>query len=378
MRSDRNCTLLAALALLGIMTAGCGGDEGGGNPVGPGKTWTLTVSVASEQKQPIRNATVKILDGPDASKTATTDDSGTAVMYTVKEGSFSLEVTAQEYYRSTSSVSLTTSTTVSVSMKERNKAPALSSLVAQGRQVSQPPNMGDLGQQLDVTASVTDAETPVTSLTFAWTADMGTVSGTGPKVQWNAPSSGSAPMTATIGVTITEKFSAPGSTVVEENVTKGEVKVNVHESVKEAGAVARNFLLDFSDSSIPASTVVSRHFSTSSRCTDGRYAELGDTSTNRTDYLILSSSIGQPTTQIHYNSLAPFRARPGDAWISIPCGWTSRGINPAKTDEYNKTMVSKGTCYLTAVYDVNRWALCWSEWESSPTASGLQPKTFMR
>jgi len=380
MRSDRNSTLLAALALLGIVTSACGGDDGGGggNPVGPGKTWTLTVSVASEQKQPVRNATVKILDGPDASKTATTDDSGTAVMYTVKEGSFSLEVTAQEYYRSTASVSLTTSTTVSVSMKERNKAPVLSSLVAQGRQVSQPPNMGDLAQPLDVTASVTDAETPVTSLAFAWTADMGTVSGTGPRVQWNAPSSGSTPMTATIGVTITEKFSAPGSTVVEENVTRGEVKVSVHDSVREAGSAARAFLLDFSVSSIPAATVISQHFSTSSRCTDGRYAELGDISDNRTNYNIISSNIGQPTTQIHYNSLSPFRARPGDAWVSIPCGWTSLGRNPAIPAEYGKTMTSSGICHLTAIYDTNRWAMCWSEWESSPTASGLQPTRFIR
>jgi hypothetical protein len=321
---------------------------------------------------------VKILDGPDASKTATTDDSGTAVMYTVKEGSFSLEVTAQEYYRSTTSVSLTTSTTVAVSMKERNRAPVISSLVAQGRQASQPPNMGDLGQPLDVTASVTDAETAVTSLTFAWTADMGTVSGTGPRVLWNAPSSGSTPMTATIGVTITERFSAPGSTVVEENVTRGEVKVNVHDSVREAGTAARNFLLDFSDSSIPAPTVISRHFSTSSRCTDGRLSELDDVSTNRTNYTIQSSNIGQPATQIHYSSLAPFRARPGDAWVTIPCGWTSLGKNPAIPEEYGKTMTSKGTCYLTAIYDVNRWALCWSDWEPSPTAFGLQPKTFMR
>jgi len=239
--------------------------------------------------------------------------------------------------------------------------------------------MGDLSQPLDVTASVTDTETPVTSLTFVWTADMGSVSGTGPRVQWNAPSSGSTPMTATIGVTITEKFSAPGSTVVEENVTKGEVKVNVHDSIREAGGVARSFLLDFSDSSIPAATVISRHFSTSSRCSEGRFSELGDVSTNRSDYLILSSNIGQPATQIHYNSMSPFRSRPGDAWINIACAWTSRGTNPAKLDEYNKVMNSSGTCRLTAIYDVNRWTLCWSDFEASPTASSAgQPRDFIR
>lgn len=380
MRSDRNHAALAALALLAAMAAACGGEGGGGgNPVGPGKTWTLTVSVTSEQKQPIRNATVRILDGADASKTATTDDSGTAVLYSVQEGSFSIEVTAQDYYRSTAQVALTTSTAVTVALKEKNKAPVLTALTAHGGDPGQPAGMCDLNDTVSVTATVADNETPASSLTFAWTADVGTLSGTGPAVQWRAPSSGATPMTATINVTITEKFTAPGSTTPEENVTKGEVKVSVHESYKEAGAVARNFLLDFSDSNIPAATVISRHFSTSPRCLEGKSAELNDVSRNRTDYKILSSNVGQPTVEIHWDSTSPFRARPGDAWIGIPCGWQSQGINPAVPAEFGKIMNSKGTCRLTAVFHANEWGLCWSDFEVPAGAmSADQPRNFIR
>jgi hypothetical protein len=367
-------TTVALLAGLAMMAAACGSDGGGGgggNPVGPGRTWTLTVSVTSEQKQPVRSATVRILDGSDASKTATTDDSGTAVMYSLKEGSFSIEVTATEYYRSTASVSLTTSTTVAVALKERNRAPVLTSLVAQGTDPGQPAGMTDVGDTIAVTANVSDKETPIAGLTFAWTADTGTVTGTGNAVQWRAPATGSTPFTATINVTITERFTAPGSTTPEENVTKGEVKVRVHDSPREAGAVARNFLLDFSDSTIPASTVISRHFATGSRCEAGRSAELNEVTVNRTTYRITSHTIGQPTAEIHFHSSSPFRARDGDAWIGMSCGWTSTVLAT------NKTEVFSGICRLTAVYEAGQWALCWSEVELPASALG-KPSSFMR
>ena len=34
---------------------------------------------------------------------------------------------------------------------------------------------------------MTDAETPVSDLTFEWTADAGTFTGTGSSVKWKAP-----------------------------------------------------------------------------------------------------------------------------------------------------------------------------------------------
>jgi len=355
----------AAVAGLAAAAAGCGGGgDDDGNPVQPGRTWALTVAVASEQKVPVRNATVRVADGPDASKTAITDESGTALFSALREGTFTIEVTAADYYPATASISLTTSRTVTVTVKERNRAPVITSLVSRGGFDNQPSGLADAGQSLDIVATVTDVETAVGSLVFEWSADAGTISGTGATARWQAPVSG-APLTAKVSVTVTERFTEPGSSVPRENKTAGELEMAVHLFKAESAAVALQFLNDFSDSSIPAATVIDRSFSTSSRCADDRAQELEDVTDNRLEYLIRSSRIGTAAVAIHFRSLSPL-GEPGDAWIDVPCGWTST----VKAD--GSTEVVDGTCRLTSVYDSGEWGLCTSRFSGNPASIGTR------
>lgn len=353
---------VGAFVGLAAAAAGCGGGDQG-NPVQPGRTWALSVAVASEQKVPVRNATVRVADGPDASKTAITDESGTALFSALHEGTFTIEVTATEYYPATASVNLTTSRTVTVTMKERNRAPVITSLVSRGGFEDQPSGLADVGQALDIVATVTDVETPAANLAFEWRADAGTITGTGAAARWQAPASGT-PLTATISVTVTERFTDP-ATGAQEHKTTGELKVAVRAFTAESAAVALQFLNDFSDSTIPAETVISRSFSTSARCSKGRADELEQVTTNRRDYTIRSSRIGAATVAVHFDSRSPLN-EPGDAWIDVPCGWTST----VKAD--GSTEVVDGTCRLTSVYDSGEWGLCTSRFSANPASIGTR------
>lgn len=359
---------VGAAACLAAAAAGCGGGGGGGNPVQPGRTWALTVTVASEQKVPVRNATVRVADGPDASKTAMTDESGTALFSALREGTITIEVTAAEYYPTTASVALTTSRTLAVTMKERNRAPVITSLVTRGGFEDQPSGLADAGQALDVVATVTDVETAVANLAFEWRADAGTINGSGATARWQAPapSSGTLPLTATISVTVTERFSDP-TAGPQEHGTTGELKVAVHAFKAESAAAALQFLNDFSDSTIPAETVISRSFSSSARCTAGREAELDDVTQNRLNYQILSSRIG-PTAvvTVEFQSYSPRYREPGDAWIDVPCAWTSR----SRADGTVGTV--DGVCRLTAVYDSGAWGLCTSRFDGDAALAGAR------
>src|SRR6478609_574869 len=65
-----------------------------------------------------------------------------------------------------------------------NTAPVLSGLTAQGTRRREPANLADAGEEIVLTATVTDAETAVDRLTFEWSSPVGTFTGAGPSVRW--------------------------------------------------------------------------------------------------------------------------------------------------------------------------------------------------
>src|SRR6478609_8861185 len=76
--------------------------------------------------------------------------------------------------------------------------PVMQSIAAQGTRAKEPAQFSDLNESINVTASVTDADTTAASLQYTWTADVSTISGTGAKVTWQAPASAATPIKATI------------------------------------------------------------------------------------------------------------------------------------------------------------------------------------
>ncbi|HOQ60993.1 MAG TPA: IPT/TIG domain-containing protein [Vicinamibacterales bacterium] len=250
----------------------------------------------------------------------------------------------------------------------QNLLPVIASLTAQSARPNAPADFADLSEEVPVKAVVSDAETPVDRLTFEWSADIGTVIGSGTSVVWRMPASASTPRSATITLKVIEPVGGSAGT---QSVT-AKATISLHDSIGEISHVSRQFLLDFSDSSMPASYVVRNFWD---GC-PGKQDELADVEANRLHYTILSSNIGQP-----YDVSVGFKAgcavpgrgiRSGDGCAVVPCLWR---------DLYKPTgaiNTTSGPDYLTAVFRNNRWWLCASDFPSGTTTPARNAPAFIR
>ena len=163
-----------------------------------------------------------------------------------------------------------------------NAPPVISSLRAVGSAQNEPAGYANTTEELQVTATVSDAETAVSDMTFEWTADAGTLSGTGSSVKWTAPAVFGSPVTTKISVTVTEKYTgtdATGNPVPSEHKVSAVTSVSVHDSRKENSEMATAFLTDFANSSVSPEAAV-RYFYAG--C-PGRQDELKDIQDNPRD-----------------------------------------------------------------------------------------------
>jgi hypothetical protein len=243
--------------------------------------------------------------------------------------------------------------------------PVITAIVAKGARPNEPAQFADLGEEINVSATVQDPDTPADQLTFVWAADAGTFSGSGASVKWRAPSQGATPFQ----VRITLAVSDPTTRV------DGGTTLVLHDSIKEVGDLARQFLLEFSDSNLSPEYVM-RNFSTNPRCSRERNAEFDDVVKNRTLYRIEAYSIEAASVKIQFSSV-PCAFRPtnpvdGDACAVVPASWTSLCLitNPECVAETHPH--ADGLDYVTEVYEQSQWRLC---------ASAYGPRTgiaFMR
>ncbi len=163
-----------------------------------------------------------------------------------------------------------------------NAPPDVSALVAQGTRPMQPANMADLGESIAVSASVTDAETDPSQLTYEWSSTMGSFSSSGSQVIWQAPGAlAQTPVDATLTLTVIEHYTeadAQGLPVAKENRVTRTATVSVHDSAREVADLARQFLVLFSQSSVPPDQVLAGF---SSDCGNGPSDERSDVEKNR-------------------------------------------------------------------------------------------------
>lgn len=231
-----------------------------------------------------------------------------------------------------------------------NTAPVITSLTAQGRRPRQPATFADYGETIQLTLVVQDAESSPAQLVYQWRACDGTITGSGPQVDWTAPAVGSLPSTCTIDVTVTD-----GPHVLTRSIV-----VRLHNSIAEVSALALEFLTEFADSTIPAATVV-RNFSDSCK---GKGEELEQVEINRRDYRILSHTYGTPSVTIGFGGVCPFRNRSADACFRMPAGWVSTKVIDGSTE------VVTGVSHVTGVYRNFEWRLCDSDYGSTSTVAG--------
>ena len=248
----------------------------------------------------------------------------------------------------------------------QNQAPTITSIRAQGSKYqNQPSRYADLDEDIEVSVDVSDNETPIPQLKFEWsgTPSSGTFSGEGRVVRWRAPRQvDRTPVAFTLTATVIEPYQTVdtnGSVVTREHRVTSTVVVQVHDSIREVADVSRQFLDDFSNSSVAPETVV-RNFS--DNC-PGKSSELSDVRENRSTRTITGSNIGAATVRINFGGVCAFRSRSGDGCATMSCQWTSTVKATGKTEN------TKGTCYLTAVHEAPRWLLCESEFDGSTSTN---------
>jgi hypothetical protein len=260
-----------------------------------------------------------------------------------------------------------------------NNLPVIDAITIQGARPRQPANFADAGETVDVTAKVHDDETAADQLQYEWTASTGTFSGTGTSVRWTAPAQlpGSASGDVTLTLKVIEKYGQPGSAPTFEHDVSGTASLSLHDSIKEIGDMARQFLLEFSDSSQRDAAAIVRNFTDATKdCADGKQREQEEVAQNRIDYHINQSTIGAATVTIKFGTLCPFRLKGADACAQIPADWSSTRLTPGGTTPVGGTEHVAGTDQVTAIYvsTQKKWGLCESDFDGHLAARS----TFIR
>ena len=236
-----------------------------------------------------------------------------------------------------------------------NQPPVISSVVAGADRV-------EAGTEVEVVATVTDAETPVEQLTYTWSAMPagGVFTGTGTRVRWRAPSGASSPDTYRFVVTVSEQYTSQGQPQTN-TVTSSSSGTHYNDSVAEITAVAVQFYKDFGTYSVSAAECV-RNFSNSCPGKTEEQQQIQD-NRNRTDFRIVGSALlGSPSVSIGSQRVTgEYRQRCQFEDVEIRTGRRYR---------------VEGSCFLTAVYENWRWWLCDSHFQepivvSGPFLSGL-------
>ena len=248
-----------------------------------------------------------------------------------------------------------------------NQPPSVGTITARSSAPRKPAQYSSLGESVNVSAAVSDAESAVSEMTLTWSSDVGgTFSGSGPNVTWTAPGElAGTPRTATLTLTVTERYATTdtsGLPVTAENRVTGTSAVRVHDSIKEVSDLASQFLVDFSRQVAPA--IVMRNFTSS--C-PGTADELGDVLNNQRNFIITSYTVGTPRTTADFTGRCPFRAVRGDACAIVPVEWFST------IKSTGRPIWTRGFDQVTAVLENDQWKLCASDYDET-AASPLMPQ----
>jgi hypothetical protein len=234
-----------------------------------------------------------------------------------------------------------------------NTAPTIESItIASSR--------AEANRDIEVTASVKDAETPTDRLTYTWSAapSNGTFTGSGATAIWRPPAGRTTPDLYTITLTVTESFTSAGSPRL--NTVSSSATVHYNDSPAEVTILGRDFLENkFGNFAVTPDEAVSNF---SDRC-PGKAAERRDIEINRRDFRIVSAMYTVDSISFNTdNTLATVRGR--CVFEDIP----NFGPNAGRQQRVS------GICTLTNVYETFRWFLCGSNFDGTgATLLTLEP-----
>jgi hypothetical protein len=254
-----------------------------------------------------------------------------------------------------------------------NNTPVIQGITIQGSRAMQPPNFADIGEAIDVAATVRDDETAVEQLQYVWSAPVGTFSGTGAKVSWHAPASIQAPNEVTIRLEVVEKY---GQNQMFEHRASSTATLSLHDSVKEVGDMSRQFLLDFSDTNIKDTAYIMRNFAAPAQCPQpSEVLEERDQVTNHhTNFRMIDFRIGVPSVTVSFGGSCAITGKRGDACAVVPAFWHSMNLQTNRPERVD------GDDILAAIYSTadSRWFLCASNYIGRSLLSRSTPSFYIR
>jgi hypothetical protein len=240
-----------------------------------------------------------------------------------------------------------------------NRPPVITGILGIGSRPGQPAGFANQDDTVTLVADATDAETPVSALTFLWTGP-GTFGGTTATTSWHLPATVSpTPSPVTVSVTAVETYVEGKLTHTQTSDPKTLV-MQVHDSQKEILDIGQDFLTLFSDSSVSTNDVL-HNFSTTCDGGNGRNDEKLDVDQNRTLYVQDFSAFrisrrGPAIINFHSVCVLPDgRVQANiDACASYAVHWE---VNKKST---GARQVTNGVDYVSAVLENNAWRLCHS------------------
>jgi hypothetical protein len=365
----RRLGLLALLAGLGLSGAACRGDS----PAGP-DTPVLKVSAISPTAGSTTGTTAVTITGLDFASGATVVIGGVAASgVTVQNGTTITATTGEHPNAGAADVVVSsggrTATLpgafVFVAPSGANRPPVIASIRSIGSRSNQPSGFADADETLTLVATVTDAESAPSAMTYAWSGP-GTFGAAGANIIWHVPANLSPlPSPTTVTLTVTEPFTEAG--ISHQHTVMANFVVQVHDSQKEILDMGQDFLTLFSQSEIPSDQVL-HNFSPTCDGGQGRASEKADVDRSRRDYVQDFSKFRitrlTPVTYNFAGACVEFdgRVRRADACSRFTVHWEIRYISGPQT---GRREITDGTDYVTAVLEANQWRLCHSDFEGT-------------
>lgn len=223
------------------------------------------------------------------------------------------------------------------------------------RSISVPASRVETGRDITITAVVEDAETPLSQLTYLWTANIGTITGSGTTATWrHAPG-----LQKGADVVVTLMVADTHDVILNNQIVKQDFYVlaqaapfRLHDSVAEVKELARKFLIDlFGTSSVSAIDCMVDFSDVCADLPEGKRIEFQQVVDHRRDYVVLDRQVlsqtvdwrGTDAGSVH--SVTFYRDRRTDTgFIGTTCG----------------------DFELTVVYVTGRWWLCQSYFNRGP------------
>lgn len=256
-----------------------------------------------------------------------------------------------------------------------NSLPVVDAIFVQGTRTNEPSNFADAGEAIAVSARVHDDETAADQLQYGWTVSTGTLAGIGANVTWTAPSSVPSPLSVTISLKVTEKY---GSRLQFDHSVDASATVSLHDSAREVGGMSRQFLLDFSDTTIKDADRIMQNFGGVGTCPNPIevVAEREQVITHYTFFRMLGYRVDQASVTVNFGGSCQTVHGPkrGDACSYVPVMWDSIDTRD------NSREPNAGIDQLTAAYSAkdSRWFLCSSDYDghllSNPAVAVRYPR----